>query len=92
MDALSYILTHSGQRSVVESMHTPAAWQGVAEHLRQEYGADADMLNQGEVAADKRKQCDVLIRTFEYMLSLPEQERGGVLRWFLERHISVVVF
>jgi len=91
-DALSYILTHSGSRSVVERMQMPTAWQGVAERLRQEYGADADMINQGEVASDKRKQCDVVIRTFEYSLSLPEQERGPVLRWLLDHHISAVVF
>ena len=65
---------------------------GIAQHLRQEYGADADMINQGEVATDKRKQCDVVIRAFEYSLSLPEQDRGKVLRWLLDRHISVAVF
>lgn len=91
-DALTYILTHSGARSVVERMQAPAAWMGIAQHLRQEYGADADMINQGEVATDKRKQCDVVIRAFEYSLSLPEQDRGKVLRWLLDRHISVAVF
>ena len=29
-DALTYILTHSGARSVVERMQAPAAWMGIA--------------------------------------------------------------
>lgn len=91
-DALTYILTHHGERSVLEPMQTPEAWFTVAQHLSQEYGADAELLNAGETATNKRKQCDVVIRTFEYVLSLPVEDRGKVLRWLLSKHIAVAIF
>lgn len=91
-DALTYILTHQGKRSVLESRQAPPEWQHIAEKLRQDYAEDADLINAGETAADKKKQCDVVIRTFEYILSLPVEQQGPVIRWMLNTHISVGVF
>ncbi len=90
--ALNYILTHQGSRSVVNRMQAPPAWIQIAEKLRQDYGADADLLNAGETAPDKNRQCEVVIRSFEYILSLPAEQQGPVLRWMLDRHIAVSVF
>lgn len=64
----------------------------IADKLRQDYGQDADLLNAGETAQDKNKQCEVVIRTFEYILSLHPEEQAPVIRWMLNRHISVSVF
>lgn len=90
--ALNYILTHQGSRSVVDRMQAPPEWTEIAEKLRQDYAADADLLNAGETAPDKNKQCEVVIRTFEYILSLPVEKQGPVIRWMLDRHIGVSVF
>lgn len=90
--ALNYILTHQGSRSVVERMQAPPEWTEIAEKLRQDYATDADLLNAGETAPDKNKQCEVVIRTFEYILSLPVEKQGPVIRWMLDRHIAVSVF
>lgn len=90
--ALTYILTHQGKRSVVERMQAPKEWQQVAQKLQQDYGSDADLINAGETAKDKNKQCEVVIRTFEYILSLPVEQQGPVIRWILNNHIAVGVF
>ncbi|UUM26399.1 hypothetical protein NQU59_11905 [Acinetobacter colistiniresistens] len=90
--ALTYILTHKGKRSPVDHMQAPSTWTGIADKLRQDYGQDANLLNAGETATDKNKQCEVVIRTFEYILSLPQEEQAPVIRWMLNRHISVSVF
>ncbi|WP_336040865.1 hypothetical protein [Acinetobacter dispersus] len=90
--ALTYILTHQGAHSSVDRMQAPQAWGQIADKLRQDYGQDADLLNAGETAQDKNKQCEVVIRTFEYILSLPPEEQAPVIRWMLNRHISVSVF
>ncbi|ENX41177.1 hypothetical protein [Acinetobacter sp. NIPH 2100] len=90
--ALDYILTHQGTHSAVDRMQAPSAWMQIADKLRQDYGQDADLLNAGETAQDKNKQCEVVIRTFEYILSLPLEEQGPVIRWMLNRHISVSIF
>ena len=90
-EALTYILTHhGGKRSKVDQ--TPEGWASVAGKLSQDYGDDADLINAGETAKDKYKQCNVVISTFEYMLALPEEQRGQVIRWLLGRHIAVAVF
>lgn len=91
-EALTYILTHQGKRSVVERMQPPAEWSQIAQKLRQDYGDDAYLLNAGETAEDKNKQCEVVVRTFEYILSLPTEQQGPVIRWMLNTHISVAVF
>lgn len=91
-EALTYILTHNGKRSVVDRMQAPEAWSQVADKLRQDYGAEADLINSGETAEDKNKQCEVVVRTFEYILSLPQEQQGPVIRWFLDKHISVGIF
>lgn len=90
--ALDYILTHQGTHSVVDRMQAPPAWIQIADKLRQDYGTDADLINAGETAQDKNKQCEVVIRTFEYILSLPVEQQGPVIRWMLDRHIAVSVF
>ncbi|ESK54502.1 hypothetical protein [Acinetobacter tjernbergiae] len=90
--ALTYILTHQGTRSIVERMQAPEAWSKIAEKLRQDYVADVDLLNAGETAKDKNKQCEVVARTFEYILSLPMEQQGPVIRWMLNNHITVGVF
>ena len=91
--ALNYILTHhDGVRSKVDRMQAPEGWASVSENLVRDYGDDADLINAGETAKDKRRQCDVVISTFEYMLALPDGQQAQVIRWMLDRHISVAVF
>ena len=92
-EALTYILTHlDGARSTLDSSYPPEGWSTVSERLRSEYGDDAGLINAGETAEDKKKQCDVVISTFEYMLALPDEQQGRVIRWMLNTHISVAVF
>lgn len=90
--ALTYILTHQGKRSTVERMQSPLGWREIAQKLQQDYGDDANLINAGETAKDKNRQCEVVIRTFEYILSLPVEQQGPVIRWILNDHIAVGVF
>ena len=90
--ALTYILTHHGTSSSVEHMQAPEGWSPVAQKLSQRFGDDLNLLNLGETAQDKNRQCDVVIGTFEEILSLEPDPRGRVIRWMLNNHISVTIF
>lgn len=91
-EALTYMLTHHGVHSTVDSMQAPEGWSVVSERLSHDYGNDADLINAGSTAEDKNKQCDVVISMFESILALPDEQRGRVIRWILDKHISVAVF
>jgi hypothetical protein len=90
--ALTYILTHHGTHSSVEHMEAPEGWSQVAQKLSQRFGDDLNLLNMGETAQDKNRQCDVVIGTFEEMLALEPEPRGRVIRWMLNDHIAVTIF
>lgn len=91
--ALTYILTHhDGIRTAVNSTQASEGWASVSEKLVRDYGDDANLMNVGETAKDKRRQCDVVISAFEYMLALPDEQQGQVIRWMLSQHIAVAVF
>ncbi|MDE2421029.1 MAG: hypothetical protein KGO49_07610 [Gammaproteobacteria bacterium] len=91
--ALTYILTHhDGIRTAGDSMQASEGWASVSDKLVRDYGDDANLINVGETAKDKRRQCDVVISAFEYMLALPDAQQGQVIRWMLHNHIAIAVF
>jgi hypothetical protein len=90
--ALTYILTHHGTYSSIERMQAPEGWSHVAQKLSQRFGDDLNLLNMGETAKDKNRQCDVVIGTFEEVLALDPEPRGRVIRWMLNNHVAVTIF
>lgn len=97
VDALTYIVENKAEEPIAvpdmsELTGEDNYWIPIVQQLRKKYGDDIDLINQGEVAKDRKRQCDVLISYLEVILSKKPSERAAALRYFLDRHIAVVIF